>query len=105
MAFANGQIWITHWGGRQVGIWDPNTNTFTPEFNTPSNAGGLAYDPTNGIMWVGLGGGTVVPYTRRELLSTAAFSRLARLAAATPLTGWRFLEKQLAASPNPPLGR
>jgi hypothetical protein len=63
MSYVGGQIWITHWVGQQVGIWDPTTNTFTPEFNTPSNAGGLAYDPSTGIMWVGLQGGDVVPYT------------------------------------------
>ena len=39
MAFAKGQIWITHWGAHEVGIWDPTTNAFTPEFSTPSNAG------------------------------------------------------------------
>ncbi|THD59563.1 PEPxxWA-CTERM sorting domain-containing protein [Phenylobacterium sp.] len=63
MSFVGGQIWITQWSGREVGIWNPTTNAFTPEFSTPSNAGGLAYDPTDGIMWVGLEGGSVVPYT------------------------------------------
>jgi hypothetical protein len=62
MAIANGQIWISKWSGRQVGTWDPVTNIFTPVFNTPNNAGGLAFDPFNQIMWVGMAGGSVVPY-------------------------------------------
>ena len=103
MAFANGQIWITHWGARRRHL-DPVTNTFTFEFSTPTAAGGLAYDPTDGIMWVGLGGGTVVPSIPwREFPSMPASSRLARLAAATRLTGWRFWEKR--PSPNPRHGR
>ena len=62
MSYVNGQIWISHWGASQVGIWDPTTNGFTPEFSTPSLAGGLAYDQSAGILWVGLLGGEVVPY-------------------------------------------
>jgi len=62
MAYVGNQIWISHWGGSQVGIWDPNTNAFTPEFNTPNLAGGLAYDAADGIMWVGLYGGEVIPF-------------------------------------------
>ena len=38
------------------------TNTFTPRFTTPQNAGGLAWDPGKKVLWVGLGGGLVVPY-------------------------------------------
>jgi hypothetical protein len=56
------QIWITKWGGRQVGTWDPATNTFTPRFTTPADAGGLAWDSKSRVLWVGLQGGTVVPY-------------------------------------------
>ena len=62
MAHVGGDIWITKWSPRQVGPWDPTTNTFTPIFNTPSNAGMLAYDPLDGILWVGLLGGTIRPY-------------------------------------------
>jgi hypothetical protein len=56
------QIWITKWSGRQVGTWDPATNTFTPRFTTPDRAGGLAWDSKRSILWVGLRGGRVVPY-------------------------------------------
>jgi hypothetical protein len=56
------QIWITKWAGRQVGTWDPATNTFTPRFATPDRAGGLAWDEKRKVLWVGLRGGLVVPY-------------------------------------------
>jgi glutamine cyclotransferase len=63
ITFVGNTIWITHWSAQQVGTWDPATNTFTMKFSTaPSNAGGLAYDPVNGILWVGLQGGSIVPY-------------------------------------------
>ncbi|HZZ30512.1 MAG TPA: PEPxxWA-CTERM sorting domain-containing protein [Phenylobacterium sp.] len=73
MSYVGGQIWITHWGAHEVGIWDPTTNTFTAEFSTPSTAGGLAYDAADGIMWVGLGGGSVVPYTLGGVALNAGF--------------------------------
>jgi hypothetical protein len=56
------QIWITKWNGRQVGTWEPATNTFTPRFTTPANAGGLAWDSGRNVLWVGLSGGRLVPY-------------------------------------------
>lgn len=56
------QIWITKWGARQVGTWDPATNTFTLRFTTPDLAGGLAWDSGRKVLWVGLRGGRVVPY-------------------------------------------
>jgi hypothetical protein len=62
ITFVGNTIWITKWAGQQVGTWDPTTNTFTMKFATPANAGGLAYDPVNGTLWVGLQGGLVVPY-------------------------------------------
>lgn len=73
MSYVAGKIWITHWAAHEVGIWDPITNLFTMEFTTPSNAGGLAYDPTNDVMWVGLGGGSVVPYTLAGVAINAGF--------------------------------
>lgn len=63
MALVGGDIWISKWGSRQVGIWDPLTDTFTSKFSTPANAGGLAYDPIGDLLWVGMQGGTVTPYS------------------------------------------
>lgn len=91
MAFANGQIWITHWGAHQVGIWDPTTNVFTPEFSTPTDAGGLAYDSTDGIMWVGLGGGTVVPYTLAGVALNAGFQPFGPTSSGDTIDGLAFL--------------
>jgi len=62
MASDGVKIWISNWGTFQVGTWDPATNTFTPVFSTPSAAGGLAWDVANGVLWVGMEGGSVVPY-------------------------------------------
>ena len=63
MTIAEGEIWITKWGAQQVGTWNPDTNTFTSVFSTsPNNAGGLAYDSESGVLWVGQGGGLVVPH-------------------------------------------
>ena len=62
MALVGSDIWISKWNNRQVGIWDPSTNIFTSVFNTPSNAGALAFDPDSGILWVGRQGGWVEPY-------------------------------------------
>ena len=56
------ELWITKWIGRQVGTFDPATNTFTPVFPTATNAGGLAYDIERGILWVGEQGGLVQGY-------------------------------------------
>ena len=57
--FVGSTLWITKWSGRQVGTFDPASNTFTPKFSTPTNAGGLAYDSENDILWVGRQGGIV----------------------------------------------
>jgi hypothetical protein len=73
MALVGSTIWITHWGAEQVGTWDPTTDTFTAMFSTPSAAGGLAYDPSSGVMWVGLQGGNVVPYTLSGVAINAGF--------------------------------
>ncbi len=62
MTLVGNTIWITQWSAQKVGTWNPSTNTFTMKFATPANAGGLAYDSVNGILWVGLQGGSVVPY-------------------------------------------
>lgn len=68
MALVGSDIWISHWAAREVGIWDPVANSFTYKFSTPTNAGGLAYDPDNGIMWVGRQGGMVEPYSLAGVL-------------------------------------
>jgi hypothetical protein len=69
MAHVNGQIWISKWGGREVGTWDPLTNTYTKKFDTDGaggvngNAGGLAFDPDDQILWIGFQGGLVAPWS------------------------------------------
>jgi len=63
MANVAGQVWISKWSGRTVGTWNPLTNVYTPVFSTPTNAGGIAFDADSNILWVGLQGGLVVPYT------------------------------------------
>src|SRR5258706_2868694 len=73
MANVGGTVWISHWGGRTVGTWNPVTNVYVPMFSTPTNAGGIAYDPNSNIMWVGLQGGFVVPYTLAGVALNAGF--------------------------------
>jgi len=79
ITFVGNQLWITEWSPHAVGTYDYTTNppTFTKQFDTippaagptapptgasPVNAGGLAYDSVNNILWVGMGGGWLVPY-------------------------------------------
>jgi hypothetical protein len=100
MAFAEGQIWITHWGGREVGTWNPTTNVFTPEFSTPTNAGGLAYDPVDGVMWVGLGGGSVVPYTLAGVALNGGFQPFGPTSTGDTIDGLAFLG-EAARIPEP----
>lgn len=69
MAQVNGTIWISRWGNRDVGTWDPLTNIYTKVFDTDGvgglalNAGGLAYDPFDNILWVGFQQGIVAPWS------------------------------------------
>lgn len=56
------EIWISKWTPKQVGTWDPTTNTFTPRFTVPNLAGGLAWDGESKVLWIGMEGGMVVPY-------------------------------------------
>lgn len=69
MAQVNGVIWISKWGSREVGTWDPLTNTYVKKFDTDGaggingNAGGLAYDPFDQILWIGFQGGLVTPWS------------------------------------------
>jgi hypothetical protein len=55
-------LWITDWAGQTVGRYDFATNTYTPVFSTPNLAGGLAFDDISKVLWVGQGGGAVLPY-------------------------------------------
>lgn len=62
MASDGVNLWISNWSTHQVGTWSPSTNVFTPVFSTSANSGGLAWDVPNGVLWVGMEGGSVVPY-------------------------------------------
>jgi hypothetical protein len=73
MALVGTQIWITKWAAQDVGTWDPLTNLFTPVFDTPTNAGALAYDPTANLLWVGRQGGIVEPYSLTGTLLGTGF--------------------------------
>lgn len=70
MAYVNGELWISKWSGREVGTWDPLTNIYTKKFSTNGvggvngNAGGLAFDPFDQILWIGFSDtGLVVPWS------------------------------------------
>jgi hypothetical protein len=45
--------------GRYLG---PGHEHLHASLHDPQNAGGLAWDPGKKVLWVGLGGGLVVPY-------------------------------------------
>jgi hypothetical protein len=64
MALVKGEIWISQWSPRLVGIWDPTTNTFSSKFSvsTIGNAGALAWDPFEEVLWVGTTGGIITPF-------------------------------------------
>jgi hypothetical protein len=64
MALILGDIWISKWSARAIGIWDPLTNIFTKQFDLSGlgNAGALAWDPTSNLLWVGSQGGWVTPF-------------------------------------------
>lgn len=87
------QIWITKWSARQVGTWDPATNAFTPRFSTPQNAGGLAWDSGKKVLWVGLGGGRVVPYRLNGMPYNAGFFPFGPLAGSDTIDGLEFVRK------------
>jgi hypothetical protein len=70
MALINSQIWITRWAPKEVGTWDPATNTFTVAFDLDTlglgglgNAGALAWDPFNQVLWLGSQGGFITPFS------------------------------------------
>ena len=66
MALINGEVWISKWAGRQIGIWNPDTNLFTSMINFGAsnlgNAGALAWDPLSEVLWVGSSGGRLTPF-------------------------------------------
>ncbi|MGD8311350.1 MAG: thrombospondin type 3 repeat-containing protein [Gammaproteobacteria bacterium] len=69
MALINGDIWITRWAPKEIGIWDPSTGTFTVQFDlddiglgTLGNAGALAWDPVDEILWLGTQSGRITPF-------------------------------------------
>jgi hypothetical protein len=79
MAYVNGELWISKWNGREVGTWDPATNTYTKKFDTDGaggingNAGGLAFDPFDNILWIGFSGGVVAPWSLTGTLLNGGF--------------------------------
>lgn len=79
MAHVNGVIWISKWNGREVGTWDPATNTYTKKFDTDGvggingNVGGLAFDPFEQILWIGFQGGLVAPWSLTGTLLGAGY--------------------------------
>jgi hypothetical protein len=93
IAEVGAQVWITHWGAQQVGIWDPITNIFTPVFSTSAygNAGGLAYDPVAQVLWVGVGGGTILPYTVTGTLLGPGFQPFGPTSSGDTIDGLAFL--------------
>jgi hypothetical protein len=63
------QIWITKWSARQVGTWDPATNTFTPRFATPPGRrrAGVGFGEEGSLGRAARGPGRAVPSERDAL--------------------------------------
>ena len=99
MALVGNTLWISKWGGRTVGTWDPATNTYAAVFSTPNNAGGLAYDPGNSILWVGMEGGTVTPYSLAGAVLGASFSPFGNIS--DTIDGLTFLGEGNQGTPEP----
>jgi hypothetical protein len=62
ITFVGSDVWISRWSAQEVGVWSPATNTYTRKFGLSSLGGGMAYDASNGVLWVGRSGGCVEPY-------------------------------------------
>jgi len=69
MALVDGDIWITRWANKEIGIWDPLTDLFDVKFDLDTlglaslgNAGALAWDPGEGVLWLGTQGGRITPF-------------------------------------------
>lgn len=99
MALVGGQLWITNWGNRQVGTWDPISNVFNPVFTTPDLAGALAYDPDSGILWVGQAGGLVAPYSLAGSLLGVGFKPFGDIT--NTIDGLTFLGEGTQPVPEP----
>jgi hypothetical protein len=65
MASDGTKLWISKWSEQQVGTWDPASNVFTVIFSTPYDAGALAWDLQNHVLWVGMTNGWVIPYNAK----------------------------------------
>lgn len=70
MALVNGEIWVTRWSNKQILIWDPLSDAYTLQFDldvlglgTLGNAGALAWDPVDQILWLGTSGGRITPFS------------------------------------------
>lgn len=67
MALVDGDIWISKWAGRSVGVWDPDTNMYTEMIDLDAlgfdNTGALAWDPFDEVLWIGSRGGSVTPFS------------------------------------------
>jgi hypothetical protein len=60
--FVGNQLWVSKWNGRSFGELNTSTGVYTSKININSNAGGLAYDLANNILWGGEQGGLVQAY-------------------------------------------
>jgi hypothetical protein len=105
MAHVNGVIWISKWSGREVGTWDPTTNTYTQKFVTDGvggvlgNAGGLAFDPFDNILWIGFQGGLVVPWSLTGTRLGAGYQPFGAMS--ETIDGLVFLGEAQTAVPEP----
>src|SRR6185436_3792425 len=99
MANVAGQVWISKWASRSVGSWNPITNIYTPVFSTPANAGAIAYDADNAILWVGMQGGLVVPYTLTGIALNGGFLPFGPMR--YTIDGLTFLGEGTQAVPEP----
>ena len=105
MAHVNGEIWITKWANREVGSWNPATNTYTKKFDTDGlggvngNTGGLAFDPFDNILWIGFQGGLVVPWTLSGTRLGAGFQPFGAMG--QTIDGLVFLGEAQSSVPEP----
>ena len=105
MAFVGSELWISKWSGREVGTWNPITNTYVKKFDTDGvggvdgNAGGLAYDPFDDILWIGFSGGLVVPWSLTGTRLDAGYQPFGAMS--ETIDGLVFLGEATATVPEP----